>query len=311
MKALLSLAFSLLLVFGLQAQHTFPVIPGPINVVAGTGATINVNDIVNSAGVPAGTYNSVTITADWTAGGGNPWSSEAELTVTTAGVTVNIDPPTAGSAGDGNPTTLTFTAFLGSYDPLIDGTLDLFLDQSFGGSDADWSNITVTINEVPVVDPVPQVVYTVCPNNTSTVSLLAGEVAWLEVTHDGTGGDITFDTDLTVDFTDTELGLYNSGGQLIGIDDDGGAGLLSLFTSVALPAGTYYVAVGGFNVTFAEPFDATSTSTVEGDIIVQTTGTTCIPTAGTWGLLCLSFVFLSMGLVEGRERRTRDLFKIA
>lgn len=144
----ITLLFFALVAFAWQsnAQFTFPSQAGPYNVAAGTGYTLNLNDAANGAGVTAGNYYSFVVTADWEAGGGGPWSSEAEITVTTAAGAVNIDPPSAGAASSGTATTLTFVGVLaGAYDPSTDGTLDLFFEQSYGGSDANWSNVVVQL----------------------------------------------------------------------------------------------------------------------------------------------------------------------
>lgn len=65
-------------------------------------------------------------------------------------------------------------------------------------------------------------------------------------------GLLTLETDGDVD---TELALFDSNGNTIGGDDDGGVGLLSKI-STQLKAGTYYVAVGGYNSTYNWDTDA-------------------------------------------------------
>ena len=90
--------------------------------------------------------------------------------------------------------------------------------------------------------------------------------------------------------TDTEIGLYDSLGNLVATDDDDGISLRSVLSFGTgsgqmlgdplnlggnglaegedgdLPAGSYYLAFGGFNTTFnATNWDATSTSTRFGD----------------------------------------------
>ena len=77
----LFMLFALAFTWQINAQHTFPVIAGPTNVAAGSPVTLSINDAANSAAVPAGSYSSFTVTADWTAGGGGPWSSEADITL--------------------------------------------------------------------------------------------------------------------------------------------------------------------------------------------------------------------------------------
>lgn len=145
-----------LFIFGcflsLSAQHVFNPIAGPINVPSGTPPTVTVNDSGNSSSAPAsstGTYNAFSISVDWV-NGFDAWSSEADLTITTSAGSVTIDPPSTGALTGGGNTTLTFDGeFSGFYDPTTDGLLELTLNQSFGGSNADWSNIVVTIFETP------------------------------------------------------------------------------------------------------------------------------------------------------------------
>jgi hypothetical protein len=155
MKKITLMLFAMLCVTFSFAQHTFAPIAGPTNVAAGSPVTLNLNDIANSVGVPAGAYGSFTITVDWVAGGGGPWSSEAELQVsTTAGIVADVDPPSGGSGSNGNPTTLTFSGNLSTvYDPSVDGLFDIILGQSYAGSDGDWSNISVTIDATVPAPP--------------------------------------------------------------------------------------------------------------------------------------------------------------
>ncbi len=158
-----------------NAQYIFNPVVGPINVTQATGATINLNDVANSAGVTAsstGTYNSFSVTVDWVEGGGGPWSSEAQLTITTASGSSPILSPTTGGANSGTTTTLTFQGDLpGLFDPAVDGYIDLVLGQSFGGSDADWSNIVVTLFETPT-----------CPEPTgltvANISATSADISW-------------------------------------------------------------------------------------------------------------------------------------
>lgn len=135
---------------GAFAQYNFTPIVGPTNVVNGTDVTINLNDAVNSTGVTAGTYLDFTVTADWTAGAGGPWSNEAELDFTSSAGSVTFTDPSSGGADSGAATTISFTgSMLAIYDTSGDTTLSIVLRQSYGGSDANWSNIAVTINPAP------------------------------------------------------------------------------------------------------------------------------------------------------------------
>ncbi|WP_047550982.1 T9SS type A sorting domain-containing protein [Psychroserpens sp. Hel_I_66] len=86
-------------------------------------------------------------------------------------------------------------------------------------------------------------------------------VIWIELIYDGNCSEITLDTELTTGI-DTEIGLYSAFGNLISNDDDGGTDTLSLLTEQNLPAGTYYIAAGGFDTAFGNTeFNVTSTNT--------------------------------------------------
>jgi hypothetical protein len=87
-------------------------------------------------------------------------------------------------------------------------------------------------------------------------------IVWVELIYDGGCSEITVDNETTTGFTDSEIGLYDSLGNLVGNDDDGGTGNLGSLTELALPAGTYYIASGAFNITFgATAFNTTTSST--------------------------------------------------
>ncbi len=71
------------------------------------------------------------------------------------------------------------------------------------------------------------------------------------------------------DLEDTEIGLYRATGQLVGSDDDDGferfsqlrfGGVVSAGPDGPLEIGTYYLAVGGYNMSFAPNFSVSSTS---------------------------------------------------
>ena len=160
MKKITLLLFTMLLgSFTTFAQYDFSTVVGPTSVVNGSPVTLNINDIANAAGAPAGTYIDFVVTADWVSTN-NAWASEADLTLTTTAGSVLIDPATTGSADSGTSTTLTFEGTLpgGSYDPSVDGFLDIVLNQSWSGSSADWSNIVVTIIEAPACPDVANIV---------------------------------------------------------------------------------------------------------------------------------------------------------
>jgi len=95
-------------------------------------------------------------------------------------------------------------------------------------------------------------------------------VQWIQLDYAGGCGSVVIDTDDTTGVTDTELGLYTSDGSAIAIDDDGGEDFLSLIDFSDLEAGTYYIATGNWNMTFAPGFDVTTTNTTAtGTIVVS------------------------------------------
>ena len=176
-KITLFLVATLFTCFVGNAQYVFNTIVGPSNVVAGSPVTINLNDIANTANVTSsstGSYNSFSVSVGWEAGSGVPWSSEADLTFITQAGSVNIDPPTSGSAGSTDSTTLIFEGNLaGLYDPSVNGYIDLVLNQSFSGSNANWSNIVVTLFESPT-----------CPEpinlSAANITEASADVQWTE-----------------------------------------------------------------------------------------------------------------------------------
>ncbi len=127
-----------------------------------------------------------------------------------------------------------------------------------------------------------------------TTSIGAAEVQWLSVVLGGGATYLDLTTSIGASNIDTEIGLYDAGGNLVGTDDDDGIGLLSTLSfgtgsglelgdpwnlggdgfangeDGPLPGpGTYYIAIGAFNTTFGSTaFDVTSTSSAVGDITV-------------------------------------------
>jgi hypothetical protein len=131
------------------AQFTFPTISGPITIAGGTDVVQNLNNAANSAGVTAEDYEGFILTVNWS-DVDNAWSSEARLIVTTSSGQTAVLTPTSGAANNGTATSLTFEAdFIDVYDPSTNGLLDLTLRQSYTPSEANWSNIVVTLVPVP------------------------------------------------------------------------------------------------------------------------------------------------------------------
>ncbi|MFG0274568.1 MAG: hypothetical protein ACF8QF_05890 [Phycisphaerales bacterium] len=186
---------------------------------------------VNLNPVAAGMYTHATVSFDWVAGAGGPWSSEAIWALTDAPLlsagTFYVDPgPSGVAASNGNPVTLTWDVYFSekytSNDPLW------FLGlQTFGGSNATWNNLTVTIDSQAATGP--------------TAFTDLGVVA--------TTSDV-FSINTFGSGFDTELGLFNSWGGLIDNNDDAGGTLQSEIAGLQLAAGEYYFNLGGFNTIY-------------------------------------------------------------
>jgi len=238
---------------------------------------------------------------DWVAGSGNPWSSEAIWAVANDGLatatTFYHDPGASpDAASDGNPVTLTWDVYAGGYDPLADTTGDAGLTfiagQTFGGSDAQWNNASLTLSDDVAAAP------------TSFVDL--GTVQNQPFTIDTEGSDF-----------DTELGFFNTVGGLAEANDDGGTGLLSLLNVPALPEGMYFFNAGGFNTIYGAggyQADVDGFGSAGGNLIINIDGSeaynaalaadsnqwfkiTVVPSPGAAGLMAVA------GLAGIRRRR--------
>lgn len=155
------------------------------------------------------------------------------------------------------------------------------MDQSFGGSDAIWSNLTLTVESIQVSPPTtvatsaPMGCMDSIPN---TFAINAGDITWIELDWDASADTLFLDTEGS-NF-DTEIGIYDANGTLIANNDDGGSGRLSLLELDMLPAGTYYVAAAGFNTTFGTSiFDVTTNSTSVGTLNINASTGCCDPTS--------------------------------
>jgi hypothetical protein len=102
-------------------------------------------------------------------------------------------------------------------------------------------------------------------------------VQWIQLDYAGGCESLVIDTNSTTGVTDTELGLYTSDGSAIALSDDDGDGLLSLIDISGLEAGTYYIATGNWDMTFAPGFDVTtSNTTATGTIVVSIMANTAL-----------------------------------
>jgi hypothetical protein len=254
------------------------------------------NQNIALAPLPAGgPWSSFTLTTNWVAGVGGPWSSEAAFGLFNGLATVvPVSGASSGAANSGAATTLTWS---GLFAPVAAGTtLDFRFRQTFSGSTATWNNTVLTFG-------------TLTPTLPSNI---------LDLGSINPAGPLTIESIGAAN--DTVIGLWSSNGSLLGTDDDTGPGNLSLLTQT-LGLGTYYVGMVDWNgsstagATFGFTMlggnnaitnglsvgDGTTTLTSPGESIavggVQWYSFSVIPTPGAAALLGLG------GLAAARRRR--------
>lgn len=102
-----------------------------------------------------------------------------------------------------------------------------------------------------------------------------------------TGADPTGFTGSPVD---TEIAIFDGAGILLAENDDGGVGTYSGIFDLALDAGDYTIAVGGFNTTFADGFSVTP-GTATGDYSLSVAF--AIPEPSTFTILGLGCLVMT------------------
>lgn len=156
-----------------------------------------------------------------------------------------------------------------------------------------------------------------------TTTVAPNEVQWFSFSLANGASYLDLTTTLGQTGIDTEIGIYDAAGNLVGNDDDDGIGLRSTLSFGAgsgqmlgdpfnlggdgiangedglLPAtGVYYVAIGEFQVNFDPTgFGVTSTGTDTGGTITLTILTDAVPAPGAIAMLGMG------GLVATRRRR--------
>lgn len=228
----------------------------------------------------------------------------ALTTVTSYTGTIHVGPTTITGAGAVFTGTTIGTWTFEMYESYDDGGPSV-IDQS-------WSNLSIQVQDYVPVPPPGGVIDlgTLTGPLTVSANLAAAQIIWYKFTigadavNPGTFLDIDTEGSTLVTSNDTELGLYKANGQKRAEDDDDGSGLLSQLTfgdvgprpavGSGLPyngrdgtllAGTYYLAVGGYNSVFNDGFAATSTSANTGTVVVNFN--TNIPEPATLVLLAL------------------------
>lgn len=200
------------------------------------------------------------------------------------------------SVGDGtliNDGTNTFALIAGSnvVGPYASGAnITLTIEHSDPACDFSLADVTFTCPTIPTVAGTLTV--SGCLDSDSFTTALDASVQniyWIQLDYDGGCFELTADTD-TSDF-DTELGLYDLNGVLVANNDDDAGGITpqSLFTEEALPAGTYYLAAGAYNMVFgADNFNVTTTNTTATGTLVVNAST---PSDNTVDFCNLQFPF--------------------
>ena len=244
---------------------------------------------------PSFTVGSLSWNGDVNSAGSGSYLSE---------LTINATSPTSGPIGiqagtsttwSGNRNVSGWAAAFGGEDAA--GTWSFEFTESFddAGVDATWGTASVYIDN----SVLPSFASFQAVNSSPTgYAMNNGDLLWVTFTHTGgplsattagstlTGG--TFGPD------DTEIGLYDAAGILLGSNDDEDFAnniLTSRLDFANLPAGTYGVAIGTFNTEYADGYAVTSGL---GTGIVQLT---LIPTPATAALFGMA------GLAGIRRRR--------
>jgi len=342
-SSLLAAAAGLALAGSAMAQFAFPAFnPAP----SGVTTTWRTQDLLTIATPTAGLYSGFQVQLDWVGGGINDqWSNEARVFFRSIGGTGTVATPTGpgtpfsvsaatpsnGANTGNNVSNLTFT---GGFSTLYSGGNPLALNfrQSFNGTNANWSNVRVTLTSfvapaAPSIDHDFGTLANSFPAAISSPSIaLDGvnkKVAWFKFNaasalsaHDlfTQGSSILGGTTVG----DTIMGLYDSNGFLLASNDDysfpaaqwsrlgigsgsgadpDGPGGLSAFGAGAiasLAAGDYYVGVAGWapGFSFANAFVVNTANANAGNVQLN-----IIPAPGAAALLGLG------GLLAARRRR--------
>lgn len=311
-------------------------------VAAGT-ASATVRETFTLSGLPSeGSATTAPVTGTFTSVGGyslgridvsgtlvstgiGSWGSEARVRLQSPlGGFLDLQPfPSAGSTF----TTLSFSGsmYVATGSNPVGGwsvkTFESFDDS--GGVDANWSGLEFRFTDEPPTAPSAIDLGALPVGVTSRTGALAStnRVQWYKFSTAADASaalstflDIDTEGSALVTSNDTEIGLYNEFGVLVGTDDDDGSGLLSQLTYGAgtrpaapptgsgsvglsydgrdgtLGAGTYYLAVASFNSTFADGFLVTAGTSNTGPFTINI-NTTAVPAPGALALIAVGGVF--------------------
>ena len=221
MKNVLALVAVAGLAAAASADFNTGVQAGPFNSDGAAGAAANGVYTFTYTGSSAATYNSIRVRGTATSGGVGSFLSELRWQFVGAS-TIDSGAVASGTTWVG-ASNVDNTQSFASFSMTNGNSYSFRMWESFddSGLDATWSNLQFDFGGPP---PAPSAI------------------------HVGTYTAGAFDINTITSSYDTEIGLYDSLGALIGSNDDA-VGLQSQLTPT-LANGTYYLAVAGFNSSF-------------------------------------------------------------
>jgi hypothetical protein len=279
------------------------------------GDALNTTIPYNFAGTDFASPWKMTVEGDLTVVTAGTYASEARFNVTAP------DASTWGSLGWTSTTSYTGTIHVGPLTQTMTLTGSALGAWSFeayesyndlaGAVDQSWSDLSITVftpppPEPPVAEDLGELTL---PVTSDTGALASGEVKWYKFDI----SDVPY-LDITSNDTlfDTEIGLYTDTGALVAANDDDGFGLQSTLTfgtgsgltlgdsynlggngiaegeNGPIGAGTYYLALGGYNTTFGASGWEVSPGSASGDYVV----TFYVPEPASLALLAMGCLAL-------------------
>lgn len=284
---------------------------GPFNSAGALGDAGNGSFNFNYAGAPF-TVGDIVFEGDLTDGGVGTWGSEAAVALTNPGGIVGTVALGSGTTFAGTvhvgPNAISGGGALWGNDVVGNWNFEFFETFDDAGIDATWNNVSFGFYDFAAPPPPASTYVGANPNLMDVQPIGQSEVLWYSFDVTGGAGGMAWsistagstNTGGSFGDDDTELGLFDSDGNLVASNDDEdfGAGVLTSLldsnTVGALADGTYYLAVGNFNTVYGPGFAADSTSTAEGTSKVTFS---FVPAPGSIALLGLG------GLAAIRRRR--------